>query len=561
MAAFQSRGARFAPVLVFVLAASAPGPALAQAGDARPKWAPSLDFEAKPGTKRNLGEADLFVPLWQDRTTLFFGNLRGRLDDDDNREGNLGLGLRRMFDAGWNLGGYAYYDRRHSEHGNSFNQVTLGIEALSLPLSWTEMDLRTNVYLPFGDKTRDIGTTGGGGSTASIVNDTIQVSTPGLELHEERALKGFDAEVGFRLPVWSATDDKALRVYAGGYYFDSNATDAVVGPRLRAELTMYRVPGLWDGARLTFGAEYQHDDERGHQAFGLARLRIPLQFFATEDPARLTPQERRMTDPVIRDVDIVSADRVRRMPATVETATQTANGQALTLITPAIADSNTVATAVANAGANSFVLLQGSFQLVHVTINLQPGQTLMGGGSLDVRTPSGRSATLTTSTVTLQGTPGNGIASPGVNMANNSTLTGFTIERFSFAGDSAAVRANGVTGATIANNTLTGGVNGGGTSSIGLLIDGGSSNITVRNNTLRGNSGTGDGFGLQIDNSSATVSGNTIGANTPGTNSTASLTNATIGAGSTGNVANGGTCLNGGGNTGTIGFTNAATCP
>src|SRR5262249_22707328 len=154
-------------------------------------------------------------------------------------------------------------------------------------------------------------------------------------------------------------DDKALRVYAGGYYFDSNTTDAVAGPRLRAELTMYHVPGLWDGARLTFGAEYQHDDERGHQAFGLARLRIPLQFFASENPGRLTPQERRMTDPVVRDVDIVSKERVQPQPL-VETATLTANGQSLTLLTPAMANFGTLPPAVANAGANSFVVMYGA---------------------------------------------------------------------------------------------------------------------------------------------------------------------------------------------------------
>jgi hypothetical protein len=555
LAANRFRGARFAPLLVFVLAASAPDLALAQAGEAKPKWGSSIDFEAKPGTKRSLGEADLFVPLWQDPTTLFFGNLRARLDDDNGREGNIGLGLRRMMDAGWNLGGYAYYDRRRTEHGNSFNQATFGAEALSVPLSWTELDLRGNVYVPFGDRADDAGTSG---SSASIVNDTIQVST---FVNEERALRGFDAEVGFRVPLWPADDDKALRIYAGGYYFDSGTTDAVAGPRLRTELAMYRVPGLWDGARLTLGAEYQHDDERGHQGFGLARLRIPLQFFASENSGRLTPQERRMTDPVVRDVDIVSVESPRNAPAIVETATQTTNGQALTLITPAIADSLNIPPAIANAGANSVVLMQGNFQLVNTTIDLQPGQTLMAGGSVGVRTPSGRTATLTTSTVTLSGVPGNGLVSPAVRMADNSTLTGFTFQRFAFAGDNSVVHATGVSGATIVNNTLRGGVNAGGTTSVGVLINGGSSNITVRNNILRGETSTGDGFGVQIENSSATVSGNTFILTGPGTNNTASLTNAVIGAGSTGNISNSGSCVNGGGNTGSIGFTNVASCP
>jgi hypothetical protein len=322
---------------------------------------------------------------------------------------------------------------------------------------------------------------------------------------------------------------------------------------------MYRVPELWDGVRLTFGAEYQHDDERGHQGFGVARLRIPLQIVAGGTAARLSPQERRMTDPVIRDVDIVSVARARPQPL-VETATQTAGGQALILITPAIADSNNVPAAIANAGANSVVVMQGSFQLVHPTIDLQPGQTLMGGGSVAVRTPSGRSATLTTSTVTLTGTPGNGLTSPAVRMADNATLTGFTFRRFSFAGDNAIVRATGVSGATIVNNTLNGGISGGGIVSIGVLIDGGSSNITVRNNVLRIED-SGNGVGVQIDNAGATISGNTFNMSASGTNNDASLTNAVIGAGSTGNVSNVGSCVNGGGNTGTIGFTNAANCP
>lgn len=102
---------------------------------------------------------------------------------------------------------------------------------------------------------------------------------------------------------------------------------------------------------------------------------------------------------------------------------------------------------------------------------------------------------------------------------------------------------------------------GGGTLSYGLLIDGGSSNITVRNNTLRANTGVADGAGLRIENSGATVSGNTIGSNAPNVQNTASLLNAAIGAGSTGNVAAGGTCDNGGGNSGTLGFTNAGNCP
>jgi len=536
-----------------LLASSA---AWAQATPDKPvaKWAPSLDFEAKPGNKRQLGEADAFVPLWQDSTTLMFGSLRGRIDTDDNREGNIGLGARHMLGAGWNIGGYAYYDRRRTEDDNHFNQATLGVEALGIPLPGTELDLRANAYLPFGSTIRGTGVSGGGPSTASIVGTTVQVASPGVELHEERALKGFDAEIGLRVPVWSLTDDKALRVYAGGYRFDSSATESVAGPRLRAEMVMYRVPGLWDGARLTFGAEYQHDDLRGHQGFGLARLRIPLQFFGTEAPSRLTAQERRMTDPIVRDVDIVSAGTVRSTPTVVETATRTSAGQALAVVDGAQTAASALPTAVANAGASSVVLLTGSFSGVTSTaITLSAGQTLMGEGTLDVVTPSGRGATLNTPRVSLSTSLGTGAA---VVMANDTTLRGLTILGSTFAGDAAAVRVSGASNVTIVNNTLTGNAQGGGFASRGVLVDGNATNVQIRDNTITGSSGP-NPIGLEINSGSAAVAGNTI----TGATSNVVLTNATILAGSTGNTAGGGACVDNGGNSGAIGFVNAASCP
>ena len=76
------------------------------------KWGAHIDFEAKPGSKRTVGEADFFLPLIQDGNSLFFGNARLRVADHDNHEGNLGLGYRKMLEGGWNLGGYGYFDRR-----------------------------------------------------------------------------------------------------------------------------------------------------------------------------------------------------------------------------------------------------------------------------------------------------------------------------------------------------------------------------------------------------------------------------------------------------------------
>ncbi|MBF0166962.1 MAG: hypothetical protein HQL45_04965 [Alphaproteobacteria bacterium] len=204
-------------------------------------------------------------------------------------------------------------------------------------------------------------------------------------------MQGFDAEIGWRLPFFKADAGQQLRIYGGGYRFaaDSETVPKIQGPRGRLDLTFAQVPYLWDGSRLSLGAEVQHDNPRGTQGFVSARLRIPLQFFGKADPAKLTAQELRMTDPIIRDIDIVSQARAYGAP---EAATQTASGQTLTVL-----DSNTTTgaglpAAIAAAGANSIVILSGTFSTTAVT-TLQSGQTVMGGGSTSVRSLSGRTAT------------------------------------------------------------------------------------------------------------------------------------------------------------------------
>ena len=87
------------PILLLPILASAL-PAQAQVK----KWGPHADFEAKLGTERSLGEADLFTPLLQDDDTLFFSSIRTRFDTNGSFEGNFGFGVRQMLDSGWNIG-------------------------------------------------------------------------------------------------------------------------------------------------------------------------------------------------------------------------------------------------------------------------------------------------------------------------------------------------------------------------------------------------------------------------------------------------------------------------
>jgi hypothetical protein len=343
-----------------------------------PKWGPWIDFEGKAGTKRNLGEADAFLPLAQSDDTLFFGNAKFRFDDRDSLEGNLGLGLRHMLDEGWNLGAYGYYDHRRSSNDESYHQLTFGAELLG-----RDVDFRANSYWPIGDKARDLG--GSQQSTAALNGAAVQVVTTGVT-REERALRGFDAEVGWRLPVFEAEGPLDLRLYAGAFTFDDSDVEDVTGPRLRAEFSAYEVPYLWEGARLTLGAEWQHDAVRGGQAFASLRLRMPLQVFDTVEPSRLSFQERRMTAPVVRDIDIVAQVRTEQLPTMIEMATARADGGSIAVLHSGSTAGAALPGAIAAAGANSTVILSGGFNTT-ATVTLQAGQTLMGAGGLTVRTP------------------------------------------------------------------------------------------------------------------------------------------------------------------------------
>lgn len=531
-------------------------PAAGFAQDAT-KWTPHIDLEGKGGIRRNLGEADLFIPLAQDAGTLLFSSIRTRMDDNDSAEGNFGLGVRHMLDTGWNVGAYGYFDRRRTETDHLFNQITLGLEALSL-----DWDLRGNVYLPQGRRSQTLGSSAGT-SSASLSGTTVQITTTADSFTEEKALGGFDAEIGWRIPIFAADAAQQLRVYGGGYRFTAAGVPDVQGPRGRFELTFDEVPFLWRGSRVTIGGEIQHDEPRGTEAFASLRLRIPLQVFggASSD---LTPMERRMADPVVRDIDIVSQSRtVTTGQSTTETATQTSGGQTITVLSSATTTGAALPGAVAGAGANSYVILTGSFSTT-ATVTLQNGQTLMGAGSVTVRGASGHTATLTTSSATISGGTAGGTANPAVALANNSTLTGMTVSNSLTAGAGAfGVRGNGVSGATVSNSTISASETGG-AQAIALQITGASSGVTVSGNTLTGTSTAGNlAVGLSVNGSGATVKGNTLNGTGGGGGNDRylDLTSANIQSGSSGNSAGSGACnvaVAGSGTT--VTFNNAAAC-
>lgn len=498
------------------------------------RWGPWFESGGQVSTNRSLGEANLFVPLYQDSDTLLFTDLRGMFDDQNAREGNFGLGLRQMLSSGWNVGAYGYLDIRRSSYGNTFHQVTLGAEALS-----ETFDLRANAYLPVGESEVRIGSTSSSstgpwtsqavisGTSLAIQHQAVKTTTTSYEV--EKAMAGVDAEVGVRLPVFEPDSGFDLRAFFGGYYFDGSGVEAVGGPRARLELTAQDLAGI-PGVKLTGGVTYQSDNVRGDQWIAEARLRVPLQPPAPAPDQALSYMERRMMDAVVRDVDVVSntGNATRSTDTTLsstEDAINTWNGDVVSTfaqVDGATQDAAALQAALDAAGTGGVVLLTGNLTAPG-GILLNANQTLIGGGStLKLRgassgvevdfTAAGGSGRITGADDAL------------VEMAAGSTLSGISVENtatgandFAVVGASGAIldqvdvlsSANGVKAAGTTGFTLQGGSV---TANQGIALDlTNSTGIDVDGTEIVQNGAS--GLGIRADHAAGTIRNSSITTN------------------------------------------------
>jgi hypothetical protein len=477
-----------------VLMAAAAGSALADA----PKWGAHLDLEGRWGEKRALGDVGLFAPLWQSPMSIFFADIRGKLDNHDSAEGNFGLGLRHMTPGGWNFGAYGFFDYRRSEGGRFFRQATVGIEALS-----ADWDLRANGYFPFGDTEKSVGMSGGA-PFAELANGTIQIVTPGTFELFERALRGADSEIGWRVPVFPAESLAQLRAYAGGFWFEGGAgVGDIYGPRGRLELSFDDAFGI-GGARFTLGGEVQHDNLRGTQAYAMARLRIPLQPASRAAP-RLTAQEARMTERVVRDVDIVVGQRANQItPELREAAVSPFNDREIlsAQVVSASSGEAAVVNAIGTAGQDSVIILDGDLTTTQ-NIVLGNRMTLLGGsGELPVY-GANSGVNLTFNPRLARGSlTGNQAGTSVLVLFDEAVAAGLTIENTSTDPFSRGIFMTVSPDAVAFRNTVTareGGIAIVAFDSAGILVSGNTIAVTGNNSA-----------GVLLDNSSGQIGGNTI---------------------------------------------------
>jgi hypothetical protein len=320
----------------------------------------------------------MFIPVWQDQTSLLFGDLRGTFTTSPTQEGNFGLGYRTQVSPDWILGGYGYLDIQNSRNDNLFYQGSVGAEALSV-----DWDLRLNGYFPFNSG----GQSAGGNGKLEISGTHI-----GITHDMEKPLFGFDGEVGWRLPIVPADGDIDVRAFVGGYYFTNSDVDTVAGPRGRLEVRLYDIDVLGVQSRLTVDGEVQWDSPRGTQGFGGLELRIPLGAVTGTPGGKLSPLDRRMVDRVQRDVDIVSqtyesdpkavvVDGLTGKTHTIVFAENGGTGNGTKGDPTSLEDAPALAAAK---GRNAIIVVEGDggpITLAGQPVQLENGQALLGGDS------------------------------------------------------------------------------------------------------------------------------------------------------------------------------------
>ena len=247
---------------------------------------PRAEVSMKGGNKRSILSTEFWLPIAQHSDRVLYADMRLMGDNDQNREGNFGLGYREINPYTKTvIGFHGWYDQRRTENNSTFRQLTFGAE--SLGNIW---DLRANGYVPL-DSGRALA--GFSSSNPYLADTSIYYDINGFAV--EVPQYGMDAEVGYRLPVLQRHAD-AIRVFGGGYHFFRNDTDNVTGFRVRTEAQI--------NSAFSVGARFQHDEPRGSQGFLEATIKFP---FGAKKLYQTEGLRARLDESPERDVDIVTS--------------------------------------------------------------------------------------------------------------------------------------------------------------------------------------------------------------------------------------------------------------
>ncbi len=249
---------------------------------------PKIEFNYKSGNQRNIGQISMLYPVWQDYHRILFLNTIGMLDSNHAREGNFGIGYRKMSDRSI-YGIYLYYDRRQTALKNMVQQWTIGVEYLT-----SLLELRSNIYFPMSKK-HVFAHQLSGKVNFDGTHTLIQLFN-----HEmiEAPMHGLDIEWGSAIPNFNP-----LQFFIAYYHFNNKYVQSINGLRMRGHLKLSR----W----LSIEGEYSYDGVRKSQFFLGGRIILSLKNNVKYRPSNHFLYDK-MTQMPVRDIDVVAATGVGR---------------------------------------------------------------------------------------------------------------------------------------------------------------------------------------------------------------------------------------------------------
>lgn len=460
---------------IFLILTASVTPVFAQDTTAEAKdpraLAPRLESNWKLGSERSILMNEFWIPVAQniDDGSVLYMDARFMADDQDNKEFNLGAGYRNMIETklvGEGIvGAHVWLDRRITDRGSAFNQVTAGAEWFS-----KDWEVKVNAYLPLNDSKTYAEGGGGTSSSGTFVGTQIVYQGGGQTIVEE-SMKGADIEIGYRLPLPDGITD-STRVYGALYHFEGKEAQDVSGwrSRIASDVT----------PNIQLGARFQKDDVRGSQGFLEATVRLP---FGNKKSYEKEGLRARLDESPERDIDIVTNEAVSGNGSSGGSATTipllnavTGTVQRILHVDNTAAGGgdgsaetpfNTLAAAQATAGTNDLIYVHRgdgttTGQDAGVTLS-NSGQMLIGQGSAltfssgrftisgGVSVPDTIIAAGSAPVITNTNPNGDGVT---VN-ADNVYLSGFTVDGASRDGILVEGNASSAQNVTITNVTAT----------------------------------------------------------------------------------------------------------
>lgn len=426
-------------------------------------------------------------PYFLVNDSLYFSDLRFYPTIDGTFGGSLGGGYR-YFSHSLNriFGASLWYDG-DGTRDLYFQQVGLSLETYGF------IDFRTNLYFPVGQTSQQSG--------QSIVNGSQRFTGNNLAFDTLTtylaAMRGVDFEAGIGIPGHFA-EDHGVRAYLGGYYYDDDEGDHILGISGRVQAN------IWSG--LDASVEVTNDNYFNTRAFvNVSWTFGPLH----RSELSQATTEGRLGEHIVRNYTVLATshsqldDPVAFNPSThqpyviAHVDSNAAPGGNGSVNSPF----QTIAAAQASGAAVIFVHAGSVFNGSNANVAMNSGEYLFGDGTgernfLPISTfgqillPHGP----TTGALPVL----NSSTGTAVTLANNSVLSGFTISNSTGVG----VLANGVGGVTLKDLTVTGSgsdgiqiLNANGNTVLtnvnvsnsvgnGLVINGGDSNVQFSGNLL-----------------------------------------------------------------------------